>query len=133
MEKTSYPKFSFNGRIVSAKVVKVYDGDTIKVVFNPFPKDPESKIWKFRIRLLDVDTNELKPKRKDYPDEEERQEIIRLAKLARDDLAIKILHKDVTVACDDFDVFGRILGNVFTETKFHINNYMKKHNKNLNN
>jgi endonuclease YncB( thermonuclease family) len=127
MEK-SYPKFSLEGLTRTAHVVKVYDGDTIKAVFNPFPQDPDSKKWKFRIRLLEVDTNEMAPKKKDYPDEEIREEIKRLAKLARDDLAEKILYKEITVKCGPFDPFGRILGYIYIED-FNINDYMKKHNK----
>jgi endonuclease YncB( thermonuclease family) len=130
MEK-SYPKFSFDGLVFVAQVVKVYDGDTIKVIFNPFPLDPKSKMWKFRIRLLDIDTNEMRPKKKDYPDEDERQEIIKLAKLARNDLAKKIYDKEITLVCGNFDVFGRILGHI-SIGELDVNDYMKKHNKNLN-
>ena len=128
--ENSYPTFSLAGITAKAKVVKVYDGDTIKVVFNPFPKDPNSKEWKFRIRFLGCDTNELKPKKSDYPDEKERQEIIKLAKMARDDLDSKIMGKDITIECSEFDAFGRILCNVYIND-FCLNEYMKKYNKNL--
>ncbi len=126
--ENSYPSFSLAGIVAKAKVVKVYDGDTIKAVFNPFPGDPNSKDWKFKIRFLGCDTNELKPKKSDYPDEDERQEIIRLAKIARDELDLKIMGREVTLECSDFDVFGRILCNVFIDNHC-INEDMKKHNK----
>ena len=47
---TDAPYFSLEALETDAKVVDVYDGDTIKVIFNF-----EGKMWKWRFRLLGFD------------------------------------------------------------------------------
>ena len=53
------PQFNFNGDIKQAKVVDVYDGDTIKIVFTV-----SNKLYKFNCRIIGVDTPELRTKNK---------------------------------------------------------------------
>ena len=49
------PMFSFKDQTIEAKVVSVYDGDTIKVVF------PLSNVYyKWNCRLTGVDTPEIR-------------------------------------------------------------------------
>ena len=47
--------FSFKGDIKEAKVVDVYDGDTVKVVFAV-----QGKLFKFSCRIQHVDTPEIR-------------------------------------------------------------------------
>ena len=50
------PKFTLEGDR-PCKCVKVYDGYTITVVFQPFPDTP---FYKYNIRLNGIDTPELR-------------------------------------------------------------------------
>ena len=50
--------FSYEGRKCEGKVVKVYDGDTIHVVFPLTDKEPE-RLYKWNCRLINVDTPEI--------------------------------------------------------------------------
>lgn len=89
------PQFNFEGEIKQAKVVDVYDGDTIKIVFTF-----SNKLYKFNCRIVGVDTPELRTKNKD-----EKKYGIHV----RDKLREKILNKVVMVECGDFDKYGRLL------------------------
>ena len=55
---------SYIPEINYGKVVKVYDGDTITIVTPLFNGDvsPKSKLYKFNVRILGIDTPELKTK-----------------------------------------------------------------------
>ncbi len=105
------PKFSFSGDAYQSKCVKVYDGDTITVVLKP---RLDSQYWKFNIRLLSINTAEIRNR-----DEDEKKK----AYAARDFLREKILGKIVTIKCGDFDAFGRILATVFLDDE-NINELM---------
>ncbi len=88
-------EFSFEGQSKIAKVVSVYDGDTVKVVFPVL-----SKLFKFNCRISGVDTPEIRTRNK----EEKKYGL-----LVRDKLREKILNKVVTIKCGDFDKYGRLL------------------------
>ena len=97
--------FSFEGRKCEGKVVDVYDGDTVKIVFPLSDKEPE-RLYRWNCRLINVDTPEIRTKNlkeKEY------------AKLVRDKLREKILQNIVTVQCKDFDKYGRLLVEIFYE------------------
>ena len=53
------PEFSFKDTTKKAKVVSVYDGDTVKIVF-PL----QEKLYKWNCRLAGVDTPELRTRNK---------------------------------------------------------------------
>ena len=87
--------FSFDGIEAYAKVCKVYDGDTVTILF-----DYHGKIIKLSCRLLGIDTPELRssnPKEKEY------------AIKARDFLSNLINDKVVKVHFKKFDKYGRPL------------------------
>ena len=88
-------EFGFEGEIKEAKVVSVYDGDTIKVVFAVL-----RKLYKFNCRIQGVDTPEIRTR--DLAEKE-------YGKKVRDELRKKILNKVVTIHCGDFDKYGRLL------------------------
>lgn len=79
--------FSFEGRKCEGKVVDVYDGDTVKIVFPLSDKEPD-RLYRWNCRLINVDTPELRTKNL-----KEKQ----YAKVVRDKLRKKILQNIVTV------------------------------------
>jgi len=88
-------EFSFENQRIVAKVVSVYDGDTIKVVF-PL----HETLYKWNCRLTGVDTPEIRTRcdiEKQY------------GYKVRDCLREKILNKIVTLKCGEFDKYGRLL------------------------
>ena len=95
---SSVKQFGFDGETKKAKVVSVYDGDTIKVVF-PFLR----KLYKFNCRILGVDTPEIRTRNKDEKE---------FGLKVRDELRKKILNKVVTLKCGEFDKYGRLLVNI---------------------
>ena len=108
--------FSFEGRECLGKVVDVYDGDTVKIVFPLSEKEPE-RLYRWNCRLINVDTPEIRTKNlkeKTY------------AKVVRDKLREKILNKLVYVKCLDFDKYGRLLVEIFDNEKCEecINNWL---------
>jgi endonuclease YncB( thermonuclease family) len=94
-------KFSLQGLEFDARVVSVYDGDTITVIFK---MNPYSEYYKWNCRLIGIDTPELKTGN-------HKEEGIR----ARDFLREKILDKVVRIKCGDFDKYGRLLVQVFQD------------------
>ncbi|WP_396189535.1 thermonuclease family protein [Flavobacterium sp.] len=102
-------RFSLKDMIIDAKVVSVYDGDTITIVFKLF-----ENYYKWSCRLDGIDTPELKTKNID-----EKQEAIR----ARDYLRSIIMNKIVSITCGDFDKYGRLLVTVFYNND-NVNNRM---------
>mgnify|MGYP001247550215 FL=1 len=98
-------ELSFEGRICKAKVVEVYDGDTIKIVF-PLIENDENTLYKWNCRLINVDTPEIRTrniKEKNF------------GIIVRDNLREKILNKVVDIHCKDFDKYGRLLIEIFSE------------------
>jgi endonuclease YncB( thermonuclease family) len=92
---------NFEGKVIRAKVVSVYDGDTVKVTF-PF----RGKMFRWNCRLKGVDTPEIRTK-----DPFEKTE----GYAARDALKEKILNKPVVIACGKFDKYGRLLVDINTD------------------
>lgn len=93
--------FSFNGDEKEAKIVDVYDGDTVKVVF-----PVQGKLYKFNCRILHVDTPEIRTRNKT-----EKEYGLKI----RDKLREKIAGKVVKIICDDFDKYGRLLIDIKIE------------------
>lgn len=89
------PKFSLNGKVVTGKVVRVVDGDTVYVAFKCM-----KKYYKFNCRILGIDT----------PEMHKHGELAVMAKQATINFC---LDKICTVKCGEFDNFGRLLVEVF--------------------
>jgi len=107
----SVPEFSFNEQTKKAKVVSVYDGDTVKVVF-PL----QEKLYKWNCRIAGIDTPELRTRNK-----------IEKAHgyMVRDKLREKILNKLVTIKCYDFDKYGRLLISIYCDNeKLSVNQWL---------
>ena len=99
-------KFNFIGQQKKGKVVSVYDGDTIKIVFPIY--NNSTKLYKWTCRLSYIDTPEIRTKNL-----KEKE----LGIKARDVLRDKILNKMVIIKCGDFDKYGRLLVEVFIQDK----------------
>ena len=98
-----------------AKVVDVYDGDTITIViFNKFGFE------KHKLRMYGYDSPEMKPKLHI----ENRDNIIYKAKQAKEFLSNLILNEIVEFESMGFDKYGRLLGKIF------INNYCSRQDVN---
>ena len=104
---------------VKAKVISVYDGDTVKCVF---PIKGSDKLYKWNCRLSGVDTPELRTRNK-----KEKE----LGYKVRDNLREKILNKVVTLKCGKFDKYGRLLieiTNYCEDDKCTINEWLVNNN-----
>lgn len=90
------------------KVIKVYDGDTITIVTQLYNGDvsPKPELYKFNVRILGIDTPELKTKIVG------EKELGIKAKIALSDL---ILNKVVKLENVSYDKYGRILCNLFLD------------------
>jgi endonuclease YncB( thermonuclease family) len=125
LNKTSKetPLFSLGGMKFTAKVVYVYDGDTIHCVFKF-----NGTYQRFKIRMMGYDSPEIKPKQGDRTHESLADEKAAAIK-ARDALSGKILHHivDLQIANVD-DKYGRLLATVFTRSccvgSININEWM---------
>lgn len=104
--------FSLNGLNVWAKVVKVYDGDTVTLVF--FVND---KPFKFRCRLNGIDCAEKKS--------EDEAEVIH-ANRAIERLNEMIDNDLIYVKCKRFDKYGRVLVDLFDcdDSEFSFNDLL---------
>jgi endonuclease YncB( thermonuclease family) len=96
LETKDIKSFSFDGIETFAKIVKVYDGDTLTIVFKY-----KDEFIKYRCRLTHINAPELK-------------EIG--GKESKDYLSSLVLDKILKVKFHSFDKYGRILIQVFLET-----------------
>jgi len=114
------PLFTLDKKILEAKIVSVYDGDTCFAVFAIH----NNTFVKFRIRMQGYDSPEMKP-RLDKIDRE--KEIIK-AKKAKEELEKLVLHKIVYLHCGKWDKYGRLLATIYTRDNINVNQYMINNN-----
>ncbi len=98
--------YSLEGRRFRAKVVDIYDGDTITVVF----KLNRSYV-KYKVRMYGYDSPEMKPSKKLL----NRIDIIANAKYAKKKLSEKILNEIIILECLKWDKYGRLLAIVYLQ------------------
>lgn len=94
-------------------VIKVYDGDTITVA-NKLPIYHCNDMFRFSVRLNGIDTPEIKGKNDDEKE---------AAKVAKNALSEKILHKYVVLKNVSTEKYGRLLADVYLGD-LHINKWM---------
>ncbi len=109
LENTS--PLSYNGFRKIAKVLSVYDGDTITIAI-----EFENKIRQERCRLIGIDTPEIRTKNL-----EEKKKGLE----ARDYLSNLILGKIIEVQCGEWDKYGRLLVSI-SYNNININEHMKE-------
>ena len=111
-EETRNKTKPFIPQITEGVVVKVYDGDTITIVSTlPFE---DSEYYRFSIRLLGIDSAEIKGK-------SDAEKV--LAIRARDALSSKILNHTITLRNVTTEKYGRLLANIYLDGEC-INNWM---------
>ena len=94
-----------------AKIVHVYDGDTVHAVF----VQPNSTIiYKYKLRLAHIDTPELKSN---------NIEEIKKAKEAKKIVEDMILNKIVYLELEGEDKYGRLLANIYINN-LNLNEYL---------
>tara|TARA_B100000900_G_scaffold401209_1_gene405633 strand:+ start:34 stop:465 length:432 start_codon:yes stop_codon:yes gene_type:complete len=98
---TDAPLFSkcVDNKTVEAKIISVYDGDTVKAIF-PL----NNTLYKWNCRLTGIDTPEIRTS--DRLQKKFGYEV-------RDHLRTKILNKVVTLKCQDLDKYGRLLTEIW--------------------
>ena len=102
----------FIPQIRFAKVIKVYDGDTITVAAKlPFAESP---IYRFSVRLRSIDSPEIRG--------ESRREC-QLAIQARDALHKLIFGKIIEIRNNGKEKYGRLLADIYYND-IHINKWM---------
>lgn len=97
------PDFTMANTNTKAKVVSVYDADTIRVVF-----EFRGEWCKKPMRIHGIDAPEIKPPRS-IPDRELHMEA---GRLARDVVSKWILGRVVTIHLEKEDKYGRALGSI---------------------
>ena len=123
-DNNSTAHFSLNGQKLWGRVVSLYDGDTLTIALNIF-----NGVYKFSVRMNGIDTCEIKSKNENNKE---------LAKNARSRLLSLITGKNLTetttwndrrkinnmlnkdiyivwVECLNFDKYGRLLANVYSD------------------
>ncbi len=122
------PEYSLKNLFIEGKVVNVYDGDTVHVVFSL-----NGNLVKYNCRLLGIDSPEICPK--NVPDKTKRDQEISAAVKSRNYLITQVTgteppndltkksikefcgkaKKLVWVKCYDFDKYGRLLVEIFLD------------------
>jgi endonuclease YncB( thermonuclease family) len=105
---TDAEEFSFNNMRKKAKIISVYDADTVDAILCV-----RDRPYKFKIRLNGIDTPEIRPL-KTMPN---RDIHVECGIKCREYLKSKILNKIVEVQCSEFDKYGRILGEIIFDNK----------------
>ena len=110
------PEFTLKGIKTFARVVSIYDADTVKLVIPVL-----GCFFKFNVRLLEIDACEMKSKNKELAIHA-RDRLFELVTGRRSDPTWKkkdiesYLNGDVYlvwVECVDFDKWGRVLANIY--------------------
>ena len=95
------PLFSLKDKTFDAKIVYIYDGDTMHCVFKVF-----GDYYRWNCRIFGVDTPEIRTK-----NEGEKKKGIEV----RDILRTRLQDKILTIKCYDFDKYGRLLIDVYMD------------------
>lgn len=97
--------FSYDGMVVNGRVVSVYDGDTLRIVFRY-----RGELQQHNCRMLGYDSPEMKP-----PSANKNRELEKDAALvAKATLEARTINQLIKVECHGFDKYGRILVVLYT-------------------
>lgn len=117
--KSSAPKLhTMNGKELWCKIIDVYDGDTVDIIFYS-----GKELVHHKFRLYGIDTPELKP----LKNISNRNEIIEKAKEAKLYLETLVLNKIVYIRFKNEEKYGRLMGNIYftkSENQKSINQMM---------
>lgn len=103
--KSTAPKlFTMNGTEMWCKIIDVYDGDTVDILFYM-----QSELRHNKMRLYGIDTPELKP----LKNISNREDIIQKAHSAKSYLQSIVLDKIVYVRFVNEEKYGRLMGYLY--------------------
>ena len=112
LEPNNLKKTSYEGTIARARVISVYDGDTITIAF--FPEYHIKEIpFVGSFRLYGFDAPEMKPSLSDEFHDLHKE----CGKKVQNIISNKILDKLVWVEFMKNEKFGRMMGNIYLEPK----------------
>lgn len=97
---------AYENKLVTAKIVSVYDGDTCNAIFRIADGMP---YYNHKVRLVGIDTPEMKPP----VNTPNRDMIIAKAKQARDFIKEKTANQLVTLELQGLDKYGRVLAKIY--------------------
>jgi endonuclease YncB( thermonuclease family) len=109
-------ELNFKDNILTARVVDIYDGDTITCILYVFKNH-----YKFKIRLAEIDTDEMTSKEENISLEAKGRlyNLITNEKMLIDKKEVKkYLNENiflVKLLCGDFEKYGRLLAYVFNK------------------
>ena len=114
------PSFTLENQIYTAKVIDIYDGDTVTCVMRIFDNH-----YKFKVRLAEIDTCELTSKNREHGLRARMRlyELITNSSSQNIDIHLprinlrKLLSNQeclITLKCGKFDKYGRLLGWLYT-------------------
>ena len=103
-------EFSFDGTITYCKVLRIHDADTITVGFKY-----NENFYKKNLRLNNIDAPELHSKNGDEA---------LACRLGRNYLSSLIMNNVLIAHMSGLDKYGRILSELYTLDKLHLNNLM---------
>lgn len=111
LQLTTAPEYNsaYENKLVTAKILTVYDGDTCNAIFK---LDIGLPYYNYKIRLVGIDTPEMKPSLS-TPN---REQVIIRAKQARDFIKEKIASQLVILELQGVDKYGRILAKIYLTT-----------------
>ena len=92
-------------------VIKVYDGDTITIVYK---NESDKKVYKGSLRLRGIDTPEIRTKNKNEKE---------IAQIAKNRLNTLVFNKYIRLEKIDYDKYGRILADIYVKN-INISEYM---------
>ncbi len=114
--------FSFNGLNCMCRVIDITDGDTIKVIINF-----KDEYYKIIVRLNNIDTCETRSKceeNKKLGLEAKKRIFNLITKKTIDDVDKKYIKNElnkncyqVYITCYDFDKYGRVLADIYSNEK----------------
>jgi endonuclease YncB( thermonuclease family) len=112
LQLTTAPTYhnAYENRLVTAKIVSVYDGDTCNAIFR---LDVGLPYYNYKVRLVGIDTPEMKPPL-NTPN---RDQIIAKAKQARDFIKERTAGQLVTLELQGLDKYGRVLAKIYLTTQ----------------
>jgi micrococcal nuclease len=113
--KSNTPYFGFDGHECYARVVDIYDGDTITVVF-----EYKGDFHKFRVRLANIDTCEMKSSNVQLKEKARRAKEVLTNLVRNGDHSEANLNERVFLVylkCYKFDKYGRLLCDVYCENR----------------
>jgi endonuclease YncB( thermonuclease family) len=117
MDDRNVMLFSLDKKIVNAKIVRVYDGDTCFAVFKM-----GNDFVKFKVRMEGYDSPEMKPPMEQDNREKEKKD----ARKAKEELERLVLNKVVFLHCGKWDKYGRLLGKIIVNN-IDVNQHMISH------